>query len=166
MRVSSRKGYTLIEVVVVVATLGVLASTSLVVLNALEKLRRSNIAQTASVRETQRFADSLRRVARVASAAEVETNGNSVSMMDNRYEHRFAESSDKLFIDYIGTPRANSDAVRHDRFMIGQHTELSFTRAEQSPLVSVEWIREVGVATELRIEAALASVDQVESESP
>ena len=166
MRVSSRKGFTLIEILVVVATLGVLASTSLVVLNALEKLRRSNIAQASSVRETQRFADSLRRVAHVASTAEVDTTGNSVLLMDNLYEHRFTESSDKLFVDYVGTPRANSDALRHDRFMIGQHAELSFARAEQSPLVSVEWRREVGVATELRIEAALANVDQVESESP
>ena len=166
MRSNKRKAFTLIEMVVVVSTLCVLASTSLVVLNALERLRQASIAQTSSVRETQRFADALRHIARSASGAEIDSAANSILLTDSLYEHRFTESDDGRFIGYVGTPRSSDSPLRHDRFMIGLHSTLEFNRLDQPSLISVQWKREVGASTELRIEAVLAESSPVEGESP
>ena len=166
MRSNKRKAFTLIEMVVVVSTLCVLASTSLVVLNALERLRQASIAQTSSVRETQRFADALRHAARSASSAEIDGATSSLLLTDSNYEHRFTESTAGKFIDYVGTPRTSDSGMRHDRFMIGLHSNLEFNRVDELPLISVQWKRELGVPTDLRIEALLADSTQVERESP
>ncbi len=165
MRASKRKAFTLIEMVVVISTLCVLASTSLVVLNALERLRRASVAQTSSVRETQRFADALRYVARSASEAEIDAATHSILLTDSLYEHRFTESGGGRFIDYVGTPRSGDSKLRHDRFMIGLHSKLEFSRLDQLPLISVRWEREIGASTDLRIEAVLGESSQVEGES-
>jgi type II secretory pathway pseudopilin PulG len=166
MRASSRDGFTLIEVLVVVSTLAVLGSTSLVVLTTLEKIRRSSLSQSSSVREIQRLADELRLIAHNASDASVDAATNSVLLVDSRYEHRFTESSDKMFVDYVGSPRSTDDAIKFDRFKVGAYSALSFERVEQPPLVSVNWKRQSGVVTDLRIEAALTQAITTESETP
>lgn len=164
MQTSNRKGNTMIEMLAVITVMCGLAATSIVVLSTLDRLGQTGITQAASVRETQRFADTLRRLAKSASQASVDANSHALVLTDEHYEHRFAESADGSFVDYVGTPvvdQSTSDASnatvrRHDRFLIGPHAGFAFDRRDQERLIAVHWTRELGASVELRIEALLA----------
>lgn len=137
-RRSRRWGFTLIEMVTVLTMLIALGGTSLAILRTLHLTRQTSMARAISVRDVQRFADKLREITHAGASVVVNTDGRSLVLTDDEYQHTFAVDGASEAIQYVAEPQRDDSLARHDRFALGDATEVEFRFEASQSLVEVE----------------------------